>query len=313
LNRRHPPAIWCERIEFSMSFKIIGIGEVLWDLLPSGPRLDGAPANFAFHARQLGAEVQVITRVGDDEYGHQMLRRFGGMGIDIATVQVDRQLPTGTASVILGPDGTPRFTIRDHVAWDSLALASEALEAVQSTSATLAQRTSAASAVIQQLVAATPAASLRVFDVNLRRGFHSLEILERSLTAANVLKLSDSELAVLSPILELTGNVSQRIEQLAERFDLLLVAFTRGERGSLLYQRGDWSDRPGQKLEIVDTIGAGDAFTAALVMGLLNQFSLEDIHQIAAEVATFVCSQPGATPILSADLRTAFAPNLTSF
>jgi fructokinase len=300
-----------------MSFKIIGIGEVLWDLLPSGPQLGGAPANFAFHARQLGAEVQVITRMGDDEYGHQVLRRFSGMGIDIATVQVDQQLPTGTASVVLGPDGTPRFTIRDHVAWDSLALTSEALEAVQSASAisfgTLAQRTAAASSVIQQLVAAAPAASLRVFDVNLRQGFHNLEILERSLAIANVLKLSDSELAALSPILKLTGNVSQRIEQLAERFDLQLVAFTRGECGSLLYQRGDWSDRPGQKLNIVDTIGAGDAFTAALVMGLLNQFNLEDIHQIAADAATFVCSQPGATPTFPADLRATFAPNLTSF
>jgi fructokinase len=300
-----------------MSSKIIGIGEVLWDLLPVGPQLGGAPANFAFHAHQLGADVQVITRVGNDEYGHQVLRRFGGMDIDVATVQVDQQLPTGTASVVLGPDGTPRFTIRDHVAWDSLTLTSEALEAVQSAHAisfgTLAQRAGAASSVIQQLVAATPAASLRVFDVNLRQGFHSREILERSLTAANVLKLSDGELAVLSPILELNGNVSQKIEQLAERFDLLLVAFTRGERGSLLYQRGDWSDRPGQKLDIVDTIGAGDAFTAALVMGLLNQFSLEDIHQIAADVAAFVCSQPGATPILPAELRITFAPNLTSF
>ncbi|HEY1789707.1 MAG TPA: carbohydrate kinase [Verrucomicrobiae bacterium] len=300
-----------------MRFKVIGLGEVLWDLLPAGPQLGGAPANFAFHAHQLGAEVQVITRVGNDEHGHQVLRRFSGMDIDIATVQVDQQLPTGTASVVLGPDGTPRFTIRDHVAWDSLALTGEALEAVQTANAisfgTLAQRSAAASSVIQQLVSATPAASLRVFDVNLRQGFHNPEVLERSLTAANVLKLSDSELAVLTPILKLTGNVTQRIEQLAERFDLLLVAFTRGERGSLLYQRGEWSDRPGQKLHIVDTVGAGDAFTAALVMGLLNQFSLEDIHQIASDVATFVCSQPGATPLFPADLRATFAPNLTSF
>ena len=300
-----------------MGFKIIGIGEVLWDLLPSGPQLGGAPANFAFHARQLGAEVQVITRVGNDDFGRQVLRRFGGMNIDISTVQIDQQLPTGTASVVLGADGTPRFTIRDHVAWDALALTSQALEAVQGASAisfgTLAQRTCAATSVIQQLVAATPTAALRVFDVNLRQGFHSHEILERSLTAANVLKLSDSELAVLSPILKLSGSVSQKMEQLAERYDLLLIALTRGERGSLLYQRGSWSDRPGQKLDIVDTIGAGDAFTAALVMGLLNQFNLEDIHQIAADVATFVCSQPGATPIFPAELRVAFASNVTSF
>lgn len=293
-----------------MSFKIVGIGEVLWDLLPSGPQLGGAPANFAFHARQLGADARVITRVGNDEYGRQALRRFEEMGINTGTVQVDEQLPTGTARVALGEDGTPRFIINDNEAWDSLAFTIEAMEAVRNANAicfgTLAQRTRAGFSVIQQLVAATPATSLRVFDVNLRQGFHNVDMLERSLTAANVLKLSDNELAVLSPVLELTGNVNERIEQLAERFDLLLVVLTRAERGSLLYQCGVWSDRPGQKLKIVDTIGAGDAFAAAVVMGLLNQLSLEDLHQAAADVASFVCSQQGATPVLPPNLRAAF-------
>lgn len=299
-----------------MSFKVVGIGEVLWDLLPSGPQLGGAPANFACHARQLGVKVQVITRIGNDENGQRVLRRFEEMGIDTSTVQRDAQLPTGTARVSLGGDGTPQFTISNGVAWDSLALTDEALKAVQSANAvcfgTLAQRTSAASSAILQLVTAVPATSLRVFDVNLRQGFYSREVVERSLAVANVLKLNDHELELISPWFELSGSVEQRISQLARRFNLELVAVTRAERGSLLYQQGSWSEMPGRKMDISDTVGAGDAFTAALVLGLLNQFSLEDIHRIAADVASFVCSQQGATPVLPPHLRAAFVPNCTS-
>lgn len=299
-----------------MSFKVVGIGEVLWDLLPSGPQLGGAPANFAYHAHQLGAKAQVITRVGNDEHGQRVLRRFEEMNIDGGTVQVDAQLPTGTAGVILGGDGTPQFTIIDGVAWDFLALTDEALKVARNANAvcfgTLAQRKSAASSVIQKLVEATPATALRVFDVNLRQGHYNWEIIEQSLATANVLKMNDHELAVLSPRLELSGTVNQMMAQLAERFELELVAVTRAERGSLLYRNGNWSDLPGRKMDIADTIGAGDAFTAALVLGLLNQFSLEDIHRIAAEIASFVCSQQGATPVLPAHLRVAFVPNCTS-
>ena len=299
-----------------MSFKVVGIGEALWDLLPSGPQLGGAPANFAYHARQLGAKAQVITRVGDDEYGRRVVQRFEEMDINGGTVQTDADLRTGAAIVALGGDGTPQFTIVDGVAWDSLALTDEALKAVRNANAvcfgTLAQRKSTARLVIQQLVEATPVTALRVFDVNLRQGHYNWEIIEQSLATANVLKMNDHELAVLSPRLELSGTVNQMMSQLAERFELELVAITRAERGSLLYQSGNWSELPGRKMDIADTIGAGDAFTAALVLGLLNQFSLEDIHRIAADVASFVCSQQGATPVLPAHLRAAFVPNCTS-
>lgn len=296
-----------------MSLRVIGIGEVLWDLLPAGPQLGGAPANFAYHARQLGADSQVITRVGNDEYGRQVLQRFKAMEIDTATVQTDDLLSTGTAKVALGEDGTPQFIINNGVAWDALALTEDALDAARNASAvcfgTLAQRTGKTASVIQQLVAATPATSLRVFDVNLRQGFYSADVIERSLAIANVFKLNDDELGVLSPVLGLTGGLNQRISQLAGRFNLNLIALTRAERGSLLYQHGNWSELPGRKMDIRDTIGAGDAFTAALVLGLLNRFTLGDIHRIAADVASFVCSQPGATPALPANLRATFVPH----
>ena len=299
-----------------MSFKVVGIGEVLWDLLPSGPQLGGAPGNFAYHAHQLGAKAHVITRVGNDEFGRRAISRFEEMGIDAGTVQVDSHLPTGTASVILGHDGTPQFNIVDDVAWDFLALTDEALKAVRGANAicfgTLAQRTRPAGFVIRQLVDAVPASALRVFDVNLRQGHYNWETLEQSFSIANVLKMNDQELELLSAKLELSGTFYQMISQLAERFELKLVAITRAERGSVLYQDGSWSELSGRKMVVADTIGAGDAFTAALTMGLLHQFNLDDIHRIAADVANFVCCQPGATPTLPAHLKNAFVPNSMS-
>jgi fructokinase len=299
-----------------MSFKVVGIGEVLWDLLPSGPQLGGAPGNFAYHARQLGAKAQVITRVGNDELGKQAIRRFEEMGIDGGTVQVDSHLPTGTARVVLGPDGTPQFSIADGVAWDFLAVTDEALKAVQSANAvcfgTLAQRTRPAGLVIRQLVEAAPVSALRVFDVNLRQGNYNWETIEQSLTTTSVLKMNDQELTLLAAKLELSGTFYQMISQLAKRFELELVAITRAERGSVLYQDGCWSELSGRKMVVADTIGAGDAFTAALTMGLLHQFDLDDIHRVAADVANFVCCQPGATPALPTHLRNAFVPNSMS-
>jgi len=299
-----------------MSFKVVGIGEVLWDLLPSGPQLGGAPGNFAYHAHQLGAKAQVITRVGNDDLGRSAIKRFEEMGIDGGTVQVDSNLPTGTARVILGSDGTPQFNIVDGVAWDFLALTEQASKTVQSANAvcfgTLAQRTRAAGSVIQRLVTAVPATALRVFDVNLRQGHYDWETIEQSLSAASVLKMNDQELTLLSSKLELSGNFYQMTAQLAERYELELVAITRAERGSVLYQDGSWSELSGRKMVITDTVGAGDAFTAALVMGLLHQFDLHDIHRIAADVANFVCCQPGATPVLPAHLRAAFVQNSMS-
>jgi fructokinase len=290
-----------------MSFKVIGIGEVLWDLLPSGPQLGGAPANFAFHAHQLGAEAQVITRIGNDVHGQRILQRFADMGIHADTVQVDDRLPTGIATVALGADGTPHFTIEEGVAWDALTVTDVALAAARAANAicfgSLAQRSTVSAAAIQKLVAALPLTALRVFDLNLRQSFYNRDILERSLQSANVLKLNDHELLVLTPMFDLAGDTRRKIEQLAGRFNLQLVALTRAERGSLLYESGNWSNMPGLQKHVVDTVGAGDAFTAALVIGMLHRFPLDDIHRIAAEVAAFVCGCQGATPILPAELR----------
>jgi fructokinase len=294
-----------------MSFKVIGIGEALWDLFPEGPQLGGAPANFAYHAHALGARAQVVTRVGSDEFGQEIVRRFKQMGLSDGTVQVDEQTPTGTVAVTLNGDGIPHYIIHENVAWDRLVVTSQALVAVRDANAicfgSLAQRNPLSRAAIQRLVAAAPASAWRVFDINLRQKFYSKGIIEQSLRLANVLKLNDSELPLLADLFDLGNSPRNQIEQLAKRFSLRLVALTRGPQGSLLFQDENWSEQAPQAVQVVDTVGAGDSFTAALVMGLLLEMGLDDLHANAAEVARHVCSHAGATPALPSHLRSRFA------
>lgn len=293
-----------------MSFRVIGIGEVLWDLLPGGPQLGGAPGNFAYHARLLGANARVISRVGNDRPGREILQRFAEMGITKDLVQVDQEAPTGAATVLLKSLGVPIFVIHENVAWDRLALTDAALKAVRQADAvcfgSLAQRTPSAARVIQQLVAQGPPGCLRIFDVNLRQEYYDARVIEQSLVLANTLKLNDQELPVLAEMFGFDGPVRRQVEHLARRFELEVVALTRGDKGSLLYRAGQWSDLPGSSVRVVDTVGAGDSFTAALVMGLLCRMSLGEVHQAAAAIADYVCTCPGATPAVPARLREMF-------
>jgi len=298
-----------------MNSNVIGVGEVLWDLLLTGPQLGGAPANFAYHAHALGAQAQVITRVGNDDYGREIIRRFHEMGLPETTVQIDDTVPTGTAKVALSGDGLAHFTIQENVAWDHIAVTSKALAAAREAGAicfgSLAQRCEPSRNTIQHLVAATPPDALRVFDINLRQQFYTRDVIEESLQLTNVLKLNDDELPTLAAMFNLTGSTEQHIGQLAETFSLRLVALTRGPNGSLLYQKDNnvvrWSDCPSRPVKVVDTVGAGDSFTAAMVLGLLHKMDLDEINTVANEVARYVCSQPGATPALPIEFAQRFS------
>jgi fructokinase len=296
-----------------MDFNVVGLGETLWDVLLTGPQLGGAPANFACHARALGARTHVITRVGNDDYGHEAIRRFHAMGLPDTMVQVDETAPTGVAKVVLSGDGLAHFTIQENVAWDSIAATPEALRAAREADAicfgTLAQRCEPSRTAIQQLVAAAPEDALRVFDINLRQQFYSSGVIEQSLLLANVLKLNDDELPILAEMFSLTGSAEHQIDRLAQEFDLHLIALTRGANGSLLYRKdeGRWSDCPSRPVKVADTVGAGDSFTAALVLGLLRKMDLDEINAISNEVAGYVCSQAGATPTLPAEFARRFS------
>jgi fructokinase len=304
-------------MNFAMNSNVIGVGEVLWDLLLTGPQLGGAPANFAYHAHALGAQAQVITRVGKDDHGREIIRRFHEMGLPETGVQVDESAPTGTAKVALSGDGLAHFTIQENVAWDHIAVTPAALAAASEAHAicfgSLAQRCEASRNTIQRLVAATPPDALRVFDINMRQQFYSRPVIEQSLQRANVLKLNDDELPRLADMFRLTGSTEDQIGQLAQTFSFGLVALTRGANGSLLYQKDNdknearWSNCPSRPVKVVDTVGAGDSFTAAMVLGLLRKMDLDEINTIANEVARYVCSQPGATPALPTEFARRFS------
>jgi fructokinase len=286
---------------------LVGIGEVLWDFLPAGRQLGGAPANFALHARELGADAYLISRIGRDALGEEILQRMREAGLPDDGISLDAAAATGTVAVELAADGQPLFTIHENAAWDFLAPTAAALSIVRHADAvcfgTLGRRCPGARAAIRSLVTATPPGALRIFDINLRQQYYSKEIIKISLEEANFLKLSDQELPVLKDLLELKGNVHAQIEQLAHRYGLILVALTRGACGSLLHFDGRWSDNPGLKTEVADTVGAGDAFTAALAQGFLAGWDIEAVNNWANEIACYVCSQAGATPRIPSGLK----------
>ena len=287
--------------------RILAVGEILWDLLPAGRQLGGAPANFAYHAHALGADVRLVSRVGNDPLGLEILDRLHMLGVSTDYVAVDATAPTGTVSVELSADGQPRFTIHEDVAWDRISAGEGSLELAGRVQAvcfgSLAQRREPSRGSIRRLVAATPVEALRVFDINIRQHFYSAELIEASLRLANVLKLNDQELPLLAAIFGLRGDARGQLAALAQRFDLCAIALTRGAAGSRLLADGIWSEHPGLPAKVADTVGAGDAFTAALTLGLLAGWPLDAVNRRANEIAAYVCSQPGATPILPDALR----------
>ncbi|MGL4460564.1 MAG: carbohydrate kinase family protein [Planctomycetia bacterium] len=288
-----------------MGWKLTAVGEVLWDLLPGGRQLGGAPANVAFHAKGLGADAAMISRVGGDDLGREIQAALAQRGLPVDLLQVDPTAPTGTVAVEVDANGQPSYTIVEDVAWDRLTATNAALERMTAADAvcfgSLAQRTPAARAAVQELVARSkigPRPALVAFDVNLRPPFVDAAIVASSLAATDLLKLNDGELDWFAATFGLTGDAKARIAGLATRFGLRGVALTRGGDGSLLYVDGRWSDYVGPPVKVVDAVGAGDSFTAAVLLGLLNGWELDDVNQRANAVAAFVCTQPGATPTL---------------
>lgn len=290
---------------------IVGLGEILWDLLPAGKQLGGAPANFAYHAHALGAEARLVTRIGRDTLGRETRDRLTQLGLSTAPLQMDPVLPTGTAGVVLAADGQPQFTIHEPAAWDTLELTSPGRQVVADADAvcfgTLGQRDPRSRATVRALVAAAPPPALRILDLNLRQHYFSRELIEESLALANVLKLNDAELIQLGVLLRLGGDARSQIATLAARYNLRCVACTRGAQGSVLFADGRWSEHPGVQTQVVDTVGAGDAFTAAMTLGLLAGWDLEEVNRHAIRVATFVCTRAGATPALPDSLRAPFS------
>ena len=289
----------------SKEYTVVGLGELLWDLLPDGKQVGGAPANFAYHAQALGARGAIVSCVGDDALGHEIVERLRGFGLDVDRVAVDGAHPTGTVSVELDGQGKPDYTIHEQVAWDFLPLAPDLRELAKRTDAvcfgSLAQRSSVSRDTILQFLGATPSGCLKVFDINLRQSYFDAATIRASLGLSDVLKLNDEEVPIVADLLAMPGAEPAVLDQLMETYALRMVALTRGERGSLLLTRDEAVQHPGcTPPEMADTVGAGDCFAAAVAMGLLRGDALADVSAQANRLASYVCSRKGATPPMPA-------------
>jgi fructokinase len=289
--------------------RIVGLGEILWDIMPDGSRhLGGAPLNAAVHAQALGCRASLVSAVGDDELGREAIKLVTERhGLDASAVSVLPDRPTGAVDVRLR-DGQPTYEFRAEVAWDFLEATSAARQVVQAADAiifgTLAQRSAASRRAIHELLGLARPSCLRVFDVNLRPPFYDDTILRESLAVTDVLKLNDDELPIVLAAMRVPAEPDWAAHLLKELPRLSTLALTRGARGSTLLSRERLAGHtlPARQVTVQDTVGAGDAFTAALVAGLLKGWALEAIHERAVAAAAFVCSCAGATPSLPQEL-----------
>ena len=291
----------------SDAHRVIGIGEVVWDDLPSGRRLGGAPGNVAYHCRTRGAEAAVVTAVGDDELGREALAKLEALGLDTSGVAVlDR--PTGLVDVTLDGSGSASYVIRQPVAWDFIPATDRVLELAGSADAvvfgSLAQREPASRETIRRVLDVAKDA-VKVFDVNIRPPHVDAETVVRSLASADVFKLNDDEIPPVAQMTQLPEGEADFAAAARERFGLRLVAVTRGGEGSALYTADGVHEQPPKQVEVKDTVGAGDSFTSAIVMGLLRGEDLATMHRRAQAVAGYVCTQDGATPDVPDDVLNA--------
>jgi fructokinase len=280
--------------------KVIGIGELLWDVLPEGKKLGGAPCNFVYHAQQQGANGMVMSAVGDDKLGKEIIEVLKQKNLNADLIQVNNK-PTSTVDVILNAAGVPEYRIHENVAWDYIrfneSCRQKAAEADILCFGSLAQRSATSQQSIEQILRSSKPGALIVYDINLRQSYYSKEIIENSIQLCNVLKLNEDELPVVSSLLKLpSSNDEAQIMELIKRYDLKLVAFTRGSEGSLLITPKEKSELPTPKVEVKDTVGAGDSFTAAMMIGFARGQSLSELHQKAVEISAFVCTSNGAIP-----------------
>lgn len=284
-------------------YTIVGLGELLWDILPARRELGGAPTNFAYMCALLGDEAVVASRVGADEFGREAIWRLEQAGLTTEFLQVDDERPTGTVLVEIDEGGQPSYTSRHDVAWDYLAWTQQWEELAARTDAlcfgTLAQRATESRQTIKKFLRAMRAETLRLFDVNLRHSFFNAELLAESLEMATAVKLNDEEVRSVSDMLAL--GVLEELpfaKRLMRDFNLHLVVITRGARGSLIVSEDEAVEHPGFEVAVVDTIGAGDAFGAGLVHHFLRRASLSQISDGANRLGAWVAAQAGATPAI---------------
>jgi len=284
---------------------VVGLGEVLWDVLPDGKKLGGAPANFAYHAGQFGLDTLAVSALGKDALADETIAALDERGLKYLLPRVD--YPTGTVQVTLTVDGIPTYEIKENVAWDNIPYTPELAEIASNCRAvcfgSLAQRNVTSWATIRQFLDNTPTDCLKVFDINLRQQFYTKDVIEESLKRCNILKINDEELVIIKRMygyddLDMRGIC----EKILTDYQLKMLVLTCGTNGSYVFAPGLTSFQETPKVKVADTVGAGDSFTGSFCASILNGKSLEEAHRKAVAVSAFVCTQNGAMPKYPVDL-----------
>jgi len=291
---------------------VVGLGEILWDCLPQGRKMGGAPANFAYHVSQFGLPSCVVSAVGKDDLGTEIIENLQSKKICFNVPQIE--FPTGTVQVSLDGNGVPKYDICKDVAWDNVPFTDKLLElsknAIAVSFGSLAQRNACTRDTIYKFLDNMPEGDgvLKVFDINLRQNFYNEEIIRESLKRCNVLKINDEEIAVIRNMFGYSCDNEQLCLKLLKEFNLSMLILTCGTNGSYVFNKDNegWSFLPTPKVTVADTVGAGDSFTAAFVASILKGKNIYESHKIAVEVSAFVCTQDGAMPVLQHSTRTIF-------
>lgn len=285
---------------------IVGMGEALWDVLPDGKKIGGAPANFAYHVSQFGLDSCAVSAIGDDALGEELLENFDRKGVNHLIEKVP--YPTGTVQVEIDQAGIPQYEIKENVAWDNIPYTARLDFLASRTRAvcfgSLAQRNIVSRNTINRFIDAMPEkGALKVFDVNLRQGFYNKEILCNSMQKCNILKINDEELVAVSRMFGYPGiDLQDKCWILLGKYNLQMLILTCGINGSYVFTPGNVSFQPTPKVDVADTVGAGDSFTATFIACTLKGMPVAEAHRRAVEVSAYVCTQAGAMPTLPADL-----------
>lgn len=286
---------------------VVGMGEALWDVLPEGKKIGGAPANFAYHVSQFGLNSRVVSAVGDDKLGMEILDNFREKKLN-AMVEIV-PYPTGTVQVELDAEGVPCYDIKEGVAWDNIPYTPALEDLAKHTKAvcfgSLAQRSVVSRDTINRFIDAMPAEdTLKIFDINLRQGFYIKEILCNSFSKCNILKINDEELVTVSRMFGYPGiDLQDKCWILLAKYNLKMLILTCGVNGSYVFTPGNVSFVETPRVEVADTVGAGDSFTAAFVSSILSGLSIGEAHKLAVETSAYVCTQNGAMPVLPQSLK----------
>lgn len=285
---------------------VVGLGEVLWDMLPEGRKIGGAPVNFAYHAGQFGIDTMAVSAIGNDKLGEDTIAEMNGKHLNHIFPSVP--YPTGSVQVSLDEKGVPAYDIKENVAWDNIPFTNEIESVARSCQAvcfgSLAQRNTVSRSTIRKFIESTPDGCIRIFDINLRQNFYTSNVIHDSLELCNILKINDEEIMLVSRMFNYdSSNIENVCRTIMEDFSLEMVILTCGTKGSYIFTKGGVSFMPTPKVNVADTVGAGDSFTGSFCAAILRGLPVAEAHKKAVEVSAYVCTQNGAMPEIPESMK----------